>query len=93
MKLRFEIEEEDRWRKDIFPCFAIDIEQVAAWTVKTDGSLAIWLKGIAIPQLLVAKDIGEGNFCFLIAILSQEFLNIDDLEFRTTPKGSLSLSQ
>lgn len=85
MKIRFEYA---RWREDISPCFAIDTDQVAVWTVKTDGSLAIWLKGIAIPQLLVARDIGEDNFCFLITILSQEFVHIDDLEFRTAPKAS-----
>lgn len=87
MKVRFEIDKADRWRKDMFPCFAIDIKEVAIWNFKADGSLNLWFKGISEPVNLVASDVGEDNFCFLVTILSVEFPDVNDLKFRTVSKS------
>ena len=87
MKVKFEIDEGDRWRKDMLPCFAIDIREVATWIFRANGSLSLWFKGSSEPVNLVASDIGEDNFCFLVTILSVEFPDVNDLKFRTVSKS------
>lgn len=83
MKIRFQKKEGDQPAD-----FGIDINEVAMWHFQADGFLDVVLKGSSEPVRLAARDIGEDNFCFLITLLSQEFLDIDDLEFRTTHKAS-----